>query len=373
MFGRTPESNESSRGPSESRARDLRALLEASKIEEGGPLPTRDKPRTRSHGSGAFRYPTGGGLTPLVAAVAVLGAAAWLAAQTGALSALGGWVPKVVRTSDPDSPPPAKGARPSTTSAAEPARATAPHVATPVTMAGSGPTGQPDAPNTDFALPPDSGLPLAGSAERGTLDVVSPSSSVPVEIAGVLKARTPLNVTLPAGSYVVRVGDAEGAPTHIVQIEPGRSTRLSVGAPSPGRSTPRAPAPMTEAAALTRADSHVARLDLPAVSIPEPPAVERPREAPTRGAAETIPARPIAERVPPLPSPFPHRRGARIVLDLVIDEEGRVAAATIRESSAPSLDGALLSAVRGWRYEPASSGGVPVRSTRTVEVPLATR
>jgi TonB family protein len=373
MFGRTPESHESSRGPSESRARDLRALLEAANIEERGDPPTRDKRRARSRGSSASRYPTGGALTPIVAAVAVLGGAAWLAAQTGVLSALGGWVPKAVRPSDPDSPSAPKGAKPSATTRAASARATASHDATQVSMAGSSPTGQPGAPHTDGSPPPDSGSPVAGSAERGTLDVASPSSSVPVEIAGVLKARTPLNVSLPAGSYVVRVGNAEGAPTHIVQIEPGRSTRLSVGEIPPARSTLRAHAPLSQAAALIRPDTNVAQLDLPPVSIAEPSAVEPPRDAPARAAAETIPPRPIAERIPPLPSPFPHRRGARVVLDLVIDEEGRVAAATVRESSAPSLDGALLSAARGWRYEPASSGGVPIRSTRTVEVPLASR
>ena len=57
-----------------------------------------------------------------------------------------------------------------------------------------------------------------------------------------------------------------------------------------------------------------------------------------------------------------------VVVELVVDEEGRVAHAEVRESI-PALDTAALAAVRGWRFTPARLAGEPIAST--VSAPVA--
>jgi protein TonB len=62
---------------------------------------------------------------------------------------------------------------------------------------------------------------------------------------------------------------------------------------------------------------------------------------------------------------FSRRAGeqGRVVLRVELDERGSVTQASVATSSGlPRLDDAALSAVRQWRCNPASRGGVPVRA-----------
>ncbi len=56
------------------------------------------------------------------------------------------------------------------------------------------------------------------------------------------------------------------------------------------------------------------------------------------------------------------------VLDLVIDETGRVVDATIRQSVNEGFDTVILRSARRWKYQPAMKDGVPVRYVKTVAV-----
>jgi TonB family protein len=56
-----------------------------------------------------------------------------------------------------------------------------------------------------------------------------------------------------------------------------------------------------------------------------------------------------------------------VVVDIAIDEEGRVAHAEMRESI-PALDAAALATIRAWRFAPAMLGGKPVATV--VSAPL---
>ena len=58
------------------------------------------------------------------------------------------------------------------------------------------------------------------------------------------------------------------------------------------------------------------------------------------------------------------------VLEILIDEEGRVENAIVRESLTPPYDAALLAATRNWRYQPATRDGVPVKYRSFVRVVL---
>ena len=56
------------------------------------------------------------------------------------------------------------------------------------------------------------------------------------------------------------------------------------------------------------------------------------------------------------------------ILDLVIDDAGRVVEAGIYQSVNRLYDAVLLQSVKQWRYRPASRGGRPVRYRRIINI-----
>ncbi|HWP99424.1 MAG TPA: energy transducer TonB [Vicinamibacterales bacterium] len=58
------------------------------------------------------------------------------------------------------------------------------------------------------------------------------------------------------------------------------------------------------------------------------------------------------------------------MLDVIIDEQGRVESATIRESAHPQYDLELLKAARTWTYTPARRGDRPIKYRKTIIVRL---
>jgi TonB family protein len=58
-------------------------------------------------------------------------------------------------------------------------------------------------------------------------------------------------------------------------------------------------------------------------------------------------------------------------MEVVVDETGTVASATITEPVYPSYDQQLLQATKGWRYRPARRAGQPVKYRRVVSIVLA--
>ncbi len=124
----------------------------------------------------------------------------------------------------------------------------------------------------------------------------------------------------------------------------------------------------------------------------EPPAPDTPSTAPAAVSAAPAPApepsgapiaTPLEPVVPPtiitqrIPRPhdmaIPMGRSAVIVMDLLIDETGRVDRATVRQSVNGAYEAQLLSASRMWRYTPATQGGRPVKYVKTLEITLSPR
>ena len=64
---------------------------------------------------------------------------------------------------------------------------------------------------------------------------------------------------------------------------------------------------------------------------------------------------------------FPARDG---ILELIIDEAGLVEAAAMRLSVNPRYDNQLLSAVRGWKYQPATVDGNPVKFRKIINISI---
>jgi TonB family protein len=58
------------------------------------------------------------------------------------------------------------------------------------------------------------------------------------------------------------------------------------------------------------------------------------------------------------------------VMELVIDEAGRVESVKMRESLHPRYDRLAVDAARHWKYAPATVDGVPVKFRKLVQVSL---
>jgi TonB family protein len=59
------------------------------------------------------------------------------------------------------------------------------------------------------------------------------------------------------------------------------------------------------------------------------------------------------------------------VLEIVINAQGRVEAATVRQPVQPMYDTQMLSAVQNWRYQPATLNGQPVRYRKMIQINIS--
>lgn len=106
-----------------------------------------------------------------------------------------------------------------------------------------------------------------------------------------------------------------------------------------------------------------------------------PAPAPAAPAAAPMPGRiyqaedqgvtiavPVKQEVPRVPSAFTSQAKERGLLELVIDETGRVVSVMVRMSVHPLYDRQLVGAAREWKYLPATFGGQPVKFRKMVQV-----
>jgi TonB family protein len=131
-------------------------------------------------------------------------------------------------------------------------------------------------------------------------------------------------------------------------------------------------------------------VDLSAAAAAPPPeprkAEPAPAPAPPVERAEPQPARiwtgeepgvvaPVALRqeVPRVPNAIAAQTRQRGLLEVVIDEQGRVSALNVRLSLHPMYDPLLLAAAREWRYKPATVNGVPVKFKKIIQVSVERR
>ena len=100
-------------------------------------------------------------------------------------------------------------------------------------------------------------------------------------------------------------------------------------------------------------------------SAPEPPRVYSADDTGVRPPAV------VRQELPRVPALIAQQTRARGLLELVIDEQGRVAAMAMRTSLHPMYDSMLLTAARDWRYRPATQNGKPVKYRKMIQVSLA--
>jgi TonB family protein len=127
-------------------------------------------------------------------------------------------------------------------------------------------------------------------------------------------------------------------------------------------------------------------VELAAAAAEPPPAPkEEPKPAPAVPAAPAAPAiytadEPgivppvtIRQEVPSVPASIARMIKAQGMVDLIIDEKGRLLSIVLRSSLHPVYDKMLVDAARNWKYKPATLNGVPVQFRKLIAVSLSGR
>lgn len=82
---------------------------------------------------------------------------------------------------------------------------------------------------------------------------------------------------------------------------------------------------------------------------------------------------PIKQEVPRVPNTITSQARDRGLLELIIDEQGRVVTVMLRMSVHPIYDAQLMAAARDWKYLPATVGGRPVKFRKMVQITVSKR
>jgi TonB family protein len=76
----------------------------------------------------------------------------------------------------------------------------------------------------------------------------------------------------------------------------------------------------------------------------------------------------LKQEVPRVPVAVASQTRERGLIEIVIDEQGRVTGIALRTSVHPVYDPLLIAAARQWRYQPATVNGVPVKFRKLVQI-----
>jgi TonB family protein len=99
---------------------------------------------------------------------------------------------------------------------------------------------------------------------------------------------------------------------------------------------------------------------------PPPPAVPHVYDGSEPGVTAPVIKRQDMPRWPANPmQAIPTKRG---MLEVLINEEGKVESAMVRQALDPTYDEMLLAATRAWRYDPALKDGQPVKFVKRIQV-----
>ena len=109
--------------------------------------------------------------------------------------------------------------------------------------------------------------------------------------------------------------------------------------------------------------------------VPVTPPTPKPDLLRIYTASDANVAAPVAIRqeVPRLPASSMMQAREHGVLEIVIDEQGRVISLAVRVSIHPLYDQMLLAAARDWRYRPATLAGAPVKYRKMIQVNVTRR
>jgi hypothetical protein len=106
---------------------------------------------------------------------------------------------------------------------------------------------------------------------------------------------------------------------------------------------------------------------------PVAPVVPDPNRVYTTEDEGIAPAQPIRQEMPRVPVQISHQTRDRGILDVTIDEQGRVIVAAIRVGLHPIYDSQILLAAKEWRYQPATLNGRPVKYRKIIQITVTKR
>lgn len=101
---------------------------------------------------------------------------------------------------------------------------------------------------------------------------------------------------------------------------------------------------------------------------PPVPAHPDPNKVYAHDDPAIVPSSIVRQDIPPVPASVVTMAKPRGVLEIVIDELGRVVSMQMRAPIHPSYDGQILSAARDWKYQPATFNGVAVKSRKLIQI-----
>lgn len=103
-----------------------------------------------------------------------------------------------------------------------------------------------------------------------------------------------------------------------------------------------------------------------------PPAPPTPVADPNHvyGSDDTGVVEPVTQKqeMPRVPQVLSNQLRAQGILEIIIDERGRVTFMTMRTGVHPQYDAMLLAAAKDWRYQPATFAGVPVKFRKLIRI-----
>jgi TonB family protein len=111
----------------------------------------------------------------------------------------------------------------------------------------------------------------------------------------------------------------------------------------------------------------------PQVTAPAPPPVPQPDPNRIYTMLDKEITSPVVMRqtLPHLTPSMKAQAKDRGIIEVVIDEQGRVTFAAVRASVHPVFDTELLSAARDWRYQPATFAGKPVKYRKMIQINIS--
>jgi hypothetical protein len=110
-------------------------------------------------------------------------------------------------------------------------------------------------------------------------------------------------------------------------------------------------------------------LDLSATAAAPAPVAAAAPVTPVAKAAVVVPPTTVLQKVPPIPSNLLRMTQLKAgVLELLIDETGKVEDAKFLSPIHPVYDGMVTSAAKGWKYQPATADGKPIKYRKTIRI-----
>jgi protein TonB len=101
---------------------------------------------------------------------------------------------------------------------------------------------------------------------------------------------------------------------------------------------------------------------------PPPPATPEPGKVYSLEDTGVLPPVVVRQEIPQVPATVVAMAKPRGLLEVVVDEQGRVISLAMRTSIHPAYDSQVLGAARDWRYQAATFNGHPVKFRKLIQL-----